>query len=310
MGRLIVACSVLALLLGGCSSSLSDAGIVTAADVEATARSAWASGEQPLTAVIEAPAVQPRRPAPPYRLVSDQPDAGFFFDEDVPPAGGPPMDPPIPEAPAVELQPVPVDEPMPLPREVISAPCEVAPVRLCKPDPCCWNPCEQGYVGFSPSILPGLGAGIEFGLHIKRTQSAIWSLEVGVQYQDFWKEFTNERGDGGFNMLRLGTRVRFNPGSCGHWTLRFGGTWFEAEGTPVELDISQIEYRGDYIGAYIGIGYEYDLGKRWSMGPEVALVVAGLINKRPDRSPTATPFDGREEVAIVPMFLWHFNYRL
>ncbi len=323
MGRLLVVCSLLTLVLGGCASSLGEAGVVPTADVSKTARSGWASGERPLTSVIEAPArpAPPAWPASPYRLVSDEfsGDRGFY-DAPPPPPPAEPATPDEPAAPAeppvVELQPVP--DTMPEPREVIEAPCPTAGPRLsrgcdpCAPviDPCCWNPCEKGYVGFAPSIFPGLGAGIEFGVHFSRSDRALWSFEMGMQYQDLWKEFNNEKGDGQLAMARIGVRVRFNPGACGHWTLRFGGTWFEAEGTPVDLDFAQIDYRGDYLGAYVGIGYEWDLGKRWSTGPEVGLVVANLINKRPDRLNTGVPDSDREEVAIVPMFFWHINYRL
>lgn len=295
MDRLVVACSVFALLAGGCASSLSSSGVV------ATSDAVGLPGEQPLTRVIAAPgrppATAPHGPSA-LRLVSD---TGMLEE---PPAGPPAAES---EVNPDDIEVVPADAFVPKPRDVVQPPC-AAPRRLARS--CCWNRCEKAYVGIAPTLMPGIGGGFEFGVHFNRSRNILWSFELGMQYQDLWKEFSDEPGDGAYSMARVGIRARFSPQSCGHLTLRFGGTWFEAEGTPIELSVAQIEKRGDYLGAYVGIGYEWDIGRRWSTGPEIALIVAGAINARPDRLDTGRPVEGREDLAIVPVFYWHVNYRL
>jgi len=165
---------------------------------------------------------------------------------------------------------------------------------VCCPTYPCGNPCG-GYGGISVNGLPGLGAGAEFGVNFKNTRKVMWSWEMGIQYQDLTAAISGESLSGKYFQLRAGVRARFKPCCKGHPTLRAGVSWFNVTGDPIGIDTAQIDSIGDYLGGYLGLGYEWDIGRRWSTGPEAAITVGTNVNNG--------------DIAIVPTVFWHFNYR-
>ena len=75
--------------------------------------------------------------------------------------------------------------------------------------------------------------------------------------------------DGGFYQVQMGVKQVGSPGHDNHLFFRYGLTWFRANGDPELIDDP-----GDYFGAYGGVGYEWRLGERWWIGPEVTLNIA------------------------------------
>lgn len=225
---------------------------------------------------------------------------------------------PAPEADVIEVTPAdvpvePVAESAPVLGDCCGKPNCGCKQRCCKKRSCgchqcpcpdsCGNPCG-GYVGGNLQFAPGLGAGIEFGINLKRTKSYLLSFEVGATYQDFYDELFDEdrqgvTGDnnlaGKMHSLRFGLRWRFKPCCTGHPTLRLGVQWAQLSGGPEFLDLAEVDSDGDYLGAYLGLGYEWDINPRWSTGPEVALF-AGVD---PDSGDTA----------LIPTLYWHINYK-
>jgi hypothetical protein len=226
---------------------------------------------------------------------------------DEPPA--PPSEELAAESDVVEEQPL-KEIPAPMPAPAAQAP--ALSRSGCGTPPCqsCCDPCdERGYLGLSLSVLPGLGGGIEYGMHTSVTDCAVWSLEVGMHYQDFTEGLTNEKANGSLTMATLGVRIRLQPRARGHWMLRGGLAWAHAEGNPIDVDTASLDYRGDYIGIYAGAGYEWDLGCHWSTGPEARIYGGYVFDKLRDRDPAIGANPSRDEFGFFGMFLWHLDYR-
>jgi len=164
-------------------------------------------------------------------------------------------------------------------------------------DSCYGNKRCGGYVGGSLAVLPGLGAGLEFGVNFKKTQRLLWSWELGLVYQDLTDVITGpETERGKFLEARVGVRARLNP-CCSRWhpTFRAGIGWMNVTGRIAGINTASFDSRGDYFGGYVGAGLEYDLGRRWSTGPEAAVFAGANVNNG--------------DFGLAPTVFWHLNYK-
>ena len=75
--------------------------------------------------------------------------------------------------------------------------------------------------------------------------------------------------------------------------------YFRADGRPGEIDFDfvDIPIPGDYLGAYVGVGYEWDFGpcNRWSHGPELQLLGGWEVSEG--------------EFGFTPTARWGLTYR-
>ncbi len=151
---------------------------------------------------------------------------------------------------------------------------------------------NNAYWGFSLSFLPNIGLAWEFGGVYERTSSLIWAWEGEITWQFLDdKIFADDGGPaaGDWYQFQLGVKIASDPDARRHWTVRWGGVWFKANG---ETNI--VEESGNYVGAYLGFGFETDLSCNFTMGPELS----GMF---------VFHEDGRFEV--VPQFNWHFIWK-
>ena len=152
---------------------------------------------------------------------------------------------------------------------------------------------RKAFFGAGLSALPQVGAAVEAGWRVAARESydLFVELEGTVQFLDD-TDFNDDGlgGPGTFSQARLGLKHTFSPGHKRHLTVRYGAVWFRARGGVTILDLP-----GDYIGAYLGLGFETDLSERWTMGPEIRiLLVEGTDSQG---------FD------VVPQFGWHLIFR-
>lgn len=162
-----------------------------------------------------------------------------------------------------------------------------------------WWPCGNGkschecrqpgevYLDLAGSVSPTFGGGAGLGQVFARDRDVTWSFETLAHFQSLSDTLLG-KSDGNFAQLRGGIKAALNSGGFGHWVGRAGGTFLRNTG-----DIDGFAEQGDYLGIYLGVGYEFDLGPRITMGPEVAVTVVdkeGLSNI---------------EFEILPQFLWH-----
>ncbi|MDA1194267.1 MAG: outer membrane beta-barrel protein [Planctomycetota bacterium] len=220
----------------------------------------------------------------------------------------PAADKPGADAPAAEVVEFPPCAPRPIcpPRCVTVAPAPANGPRLsrCAPSPCpdpC-DPCrERGYAGLGFAVGPGYGGIADVGLNIGRIRNA--TLSVNGRYM--WMDLSDDL-DGGDDKFRgkllafqLGLRARFDRFACCdrlHPTVRLGFGWMQATGRPDLLDLADVDGAGDYVGAYVGLGLDYDLSRKWSTGPEIALFGGWDV-------------DDADNMAWVPTVSWHLTYR-
>ncbi|MGQ0612553.1 MAG: hypothetical protein ACT4PV_02220 [Planctomycetaceae bacterium] len=73
---------------------------------------------------------------------------------------------------------------------------------------------------------------------------------------------------GKWAQFQAGAKATLSPGHPRHVVLRAGGVWFRATGDPGILDTP-----GDYLGLYGGVGYEWDLTQRMTVGPEFKVLI-------------------------------------
>ena len=151
-------------------------------------------------------------------------------------------------------------------------------------------PYGELYVGAHLMASPGFGGGVEAGQVFARSSLATWSLEVLAGAQDPSDALLFEE-DGRWGQIRGGVKASFQPCSCGHWTARAGAVWLRSTARNEFLDLT-----GDYVGAYLGGGYEWDIGKRFATGPE--LVLMGVARE------SSSDFE-----AVVQAH-WHFIVKL
>jgi hypothetical protein len=178
------------------------------------------------------------------------------------------------------------------------APC--APCPPPKPPVLCQTPCapecSPGYLGANVNVGPGIGGGIGGGKVLSVGRSATWSAELGLTYQDLYHDpdVIDEGQNGKFAEARAGVKVSTNPRGRGHVTGRAGVAWWMVNGDPSATDWDTIDDVGDYLGIYAGVGYEWDLDRHWTTGPEVG----GIGGFHVDNG----------DFAVAPRIYWHLIY--
>jgi len=112
--------------------------------------------------------------------------------------------------------------------------------------------------------LPSVGAHVTGGQYFSKRSPKYdfaFELRAGAQGGD-----DSATQDGGFYQVQAGVKQVTSPGHDRRLVFRYGITWFRANGDP-----SVLSEPGDYLGAYGGVGYEWRLGSRFWLGPEVTL---------------------------------------
>jgi hypothetical protein len=146
------------------------------------------------------------------------------------------------------------------------------------------------YAGVSFSAIPGVGLAAHGGKVLARPDTFDWSGEAMII-----RHFLDDRdladdghaaSSGRMTAVRAGFKHSTNPGRKVHATYRYGFMFYRASGIP-----GIVEAPGDYFGAYGGVGFETELSRRWTMGPEFS--VAFLEG------------EGSLGFEVVPSFYWH-----
>jgi hypothetical protein len=145
------------------------------------------------------------------------------------------------------------------------------------------------YAGGSFSAIPGVGLALEGGKVLARPEKHDWAAEAQL-VRHFWDDSDladDELGDEGrMTAVRAGFKHSTSPGHRRHVTFRYGFEFYRATGDPGIVDEP-----GDYYGAYFGVGFETELSRRWTMGPELSVAF----------------LDG-PQFEVVPTFFWHLAY--
>ena len=142
------------------------------------------------------------------------------------------------------------------------------------------------------STLPGVGTFVGVSQRIWDGPRVRADFETELVYQALDDDVASN-GDVGDDLgqFRFGLRFR-RPGNDGpRWIGRFGGTWMRFQGDPVYLDDPR-----DYGGVYLGVGYEFPLGKRWITGPHVTVHFVAS--------------EGVGDSGAVPEAAWRFAFKL
>jgi len=121
---------------------------------------------------------------------------------------------------------------------------------------------REVYAGVGPSVLPHVGgtltAGQFFSTHRERHHFA---FEARATFQG-GRDAPGQSGR--FFQAQAGVRQLVHPDRASHPVVRYGAVWLRATGDPAILSRP-----GDYLGAYLGIGYEWDLSPHVTVGPEL-----------------------------------------
>lgn len=145
------------------------------------------------------------------------------------------------------------------------------------------------YAGGSFSAIPAVGLALEGGKVLACPDSFDWAAEGQIVWQFLDDKDLADDGHadhGEMAAVRAGFKHSTSPGHKRHLTLRYGFEYYHATGDPGIVDRP-----GDYYGAYVGFGFETELGPHWTMGPELS--AAALWG---------------EGTAVVPTFFWHIVY--
>jgi len=113
------------------------------------------------------------------------------------------------------------------------------------------------YVSAGLSALPQVGVGVGGGGRVSARENYDLYLEGEGVVQFLNDTDFNDDGFGGpgnFYQVSFGLKHSFSPKSKRHLTVRYGGVWFQATGGQTIL-----QQPGDYVGGYLGIGFETDL---------------------------------------------------
>ncbi|MHC4549318.1 MAG: hypothetical protein ACYTEZ_11140 [Planctomycetota bacterium] len=148
------------------------------------------------------------------------------------------------------------------------------------------------YAGASFSAIPGVGLAAGGGKVVVRAKQHDWAAEAQIV-----RHFLDDKdlADDGFGdhgrmtAVRAGFKHSTNPGRTRHVTFRYGFMFYRATGAP-----GIVEAPGDYFGLYAGVGFETELSRRWTMGPELSLAVL--------------EGEGSLSTEVVPTFHWHLFY--
>ncbi|UCE87477.1 MAG: hypothetical protein JSU66_07125 [Deltaproteobacteria bacterium] len=148
------------------------------------------------------------------------------------------------------------------------------------------------YAGMSFTAIPGVGLAAEGGKVVRRTDRYDLALE-GQIVRHFWDDTDfadDDLGDPGrMTAVRFGARQALSPGSKRHATFRYGFQFYRATGQPGIVDDP-----GDYYGFYASAGFETELSRHWSMGPEISVAVL--------------EGEGSLPTEVVPTFFWRFVF--
>lgn len=147
----------------------------------------------------------------------------------------------------------------------------------------------NAYFGLSGSFLPNLGASFTIGGIYLRTESTKWAWEIEATYQPFDDEIFADDGNpkaGDWWQIQAGVKLASAPHTRRHLTGRWGGVWCWSGKDP-----NIVEEKGNYFGAYAGIGYEADLTPCFTTGPELSVMLM---------------WHEKGDFVVVPQFNWHF----
>lgn len=140
------------------------------------------------------------------------------------------------------------------------------------------------WAGAVAGLLPGLGGGLEAGQRIARTRALDLGLEALVVRERAREgAFFEEGGDLG--LVRGGVSLRACPCARHGPVLRAGVAWFRSTARG-----EFFRGRGDHVGAYLGLGYEWDLAPGLRTGPEVGVLLATPEGEPRDLTLEAVPY--------------------
>ena len=149
---------------------------------------------------------------------------------------------------------------------------------------------ERGwYAGGAFTAIPGVGLAAGGGKVIHGTERSDWSAEAQLirHFLDDKDIADDERADHGrLTAIRAGLKHTFSPGHKRHLVVRYGFQFNRATGVPGIVDLP-----GDYLGGYLGVGFETDLNRHWTMGPELSFALL--------------EGEGALPLEFVPTFFWH-----
>jgi len=148
------------------------------------------------------------------------------------------------------------------------------------------------YAGVAFSGVPGVGLSVDGGKVLHHGERQDWAAEA-----EFIRHFLDDKdladdghaSHGRMSAVRAGFKHSFKPGYKRRLTLRYGFEWYRATGEPGIVD-----FPGDYYGAYASIGFETELARHWTMGPEMSFAF----------------LEGEGDIGFefVPTFFWRVIY--
>ena len=142
------------------------------------------------------------------------------------------------------------------------------------------------------SAIPNLGftAGVDQVFH--RQDEKSYALELIATVQPWDDEDLIRDGNpaaGPFVQFQLGVEHTRPGGDNRWWTAHAGAVWFRANGEP-----NVVQESGDYLGAYAGVGFEWQISEHVTMGPDLSLLFVSL--------------EGSSELDVVPQIAWRFSW--
>ena len=152
---------------------------------------------------------------------------------------------------------------------------------------------EDLSLGTSFSAIPNIGFSFAATQVYDREPERTWAFELEGTHQPWDDEDLSNDGNpsaGDISQLHIGVKRSSDPMGWKHWTQRYGYSWFRARGIP-----NIVQAPGDYAGLYAGFGFETQLTKSISMGPELSLTAA-------------TTEGGKSDIYWVPQFNWHITW--
>lgn len=149
-------------------------------------------------------------------------------------------------------------------------------------------------VNVGPSILPNIGVTTGVGQIFMRNEErdVSYTFEIQATFQPWDDEDIHDDGfpgAGNFTQFQLGVKRAWPMAEKRHWTSRAGAVWFRAEGEP-----NIVQLPGDYVGVYIGFGFERRLGEHLTLGPDLSLLVVTL--------------EQSHDVDFVPQLAYRFTW--
>ena len=121
------------------------------------------------------------------------------------------------------------------------------------------------YGGIGVQGLPGIGGTVVGGQYFsKHKEMSDFAFELRGGFQGGVDDSPTQSGK--FAQIQAGVRQNLSPGHDQRLYFRYGVTWFRAVGDP-----NIVDEPGDYFGAYGAVGYEWRLGRRFWIGPEITV---------------------------------------